>query len=533
MADLYVGHKKYSILQKEVINNEDINIIANGNYTPTDGYTGFGVVRVQVPEFVYGSITIDPKTTQQTFNPPPEIDGYNEIIVNAVTNDIDANIKPENIKDGVTILGVTGNFDYITDDITINPSLEEQTFKPTHDGFGTITVNPVTNEIDPDIKPENILQGVSILGVEGAVIESKETTRDITANGIYIPEAPYTGFSEVNVDVRTIQEPLHITPTIEDQTFTAEDDYHGYTPVTVDAVTANIDENIKPENILEGVTILGVEGTVVESNEQTLHITKNGTYTPDEGYTGFSEVSVDINTVNNTDITITENGTYTPDPPYTGFGQVTVETDIKTQAITITIDENSETSFIIYPDPEYDAFSAVGVDLTWVEEQLKALNAGDVPLEPVLQDKTVTQDGTYTADSGYDGLGTVTVDLSWVDTKIESLASNYTNTTVDAFLTDSLQQLNTDALVLRDYACYNMASLREVTLTSCQSIGSHVFEGSNLKTLTILSPSLCTLEMADLPDGVENIYVPETLVDTYKEAENWSTYSSIISAILN
>lgn len=31
--------------------------------------------------------------------------------------------------------------------------------------------------------------------------------------------------------------------------------------------------------------------------------------------------------------------------------------------------------------------------------------------EPVLQDKEITENGTYTADSGYDGLGTVTVNV--------------------------------------------------------------------------------------------------------------------------
>lgn len=37
--------------------------------------------------------------------------------------------------------------------------------------------------------------------------------------------------------------------------------------------------------------------------------------------------------------------------------------------------------------------------------------AGEDSADPILQDKTVTENGTYTADSGYDGLGTVTVDV--------------------------------------------------------------------------------------------------------------------------
>lgn len=38
------------------------------------------------------------------------------------------------------------------------------------------------------------------------------------------------------------------------------------------------------------------------------------------------------------------------------------------------------------------------------------MGTGDVPA--VLQDKTITENGTYSADSGYDGLGSVTVDVA-------------------------------------------------------------------------------------------------------------------------
>lgn len=41
----------------------------------------------------------------------PEYDGLSLVVVEAVTADIDGNIKPGNIKKGVTILGVTGTLD--------------------------------------------------------------------------------------------------------------------------------------------------------------------------------------------------------------------------------------------------------------------------------------------------------------------------------------------------------------------------------------------------------------------------------------
>lgn len=52
-----------------------------------------------------------------------------------------------------------------------------------------------------------------------------------------------------------------VTPTTEQQTITAGDDYDGLGTVTVSAVTAAIDANIVAGNIKDGVTILGVTGT--------------------------------------------------------------------------------------------------------------------------------------------------------------------------------------------------------------------------------------------------------------------------------
>lgn len=61
-----------------------------------------------------------------------------------------------------------------------------------------------------------------------------------------------------------------VTPTPAEQTITAGEDYDGLGTVTVNAVTAAIDENITADNIKSGVTILGVTGTYEgESSETT------------------------------------------------------------------------------------------------------------------------------------------------------------------------------------------------------------------------------------------------------------------------
>lgn len=52
-----------------------------------------------------------------------------------------------------------------------------------------------------------------------------------------------------------------VTPTTSQQTITAGSSYDGLGTVTVNAVTAAIDENIVAGNIKSGVTILGVTGS--------------------------------------------------------------------------------------------------------------------------------------------------------------------------------------------------------------------------------------------------------------------------------
>lgn len=59
---------------------------------------------------VINSLTIAPTTSSQSIVAPSGVDGYSPITVSAVDSSIDQNIVASNIKDGVTILGVTGNY---------------------------------------------------------------------------------------------------------------------------------------------------------------------------------------------------------------------------------------------------------------------------------------------------------------------------------------------------------------------------------------------------------------------------------------
>ena len=73
-------------------------------------------------------------------------------------------------------------------------------------GLSEVSVNAVTNEIDENIKSENIKKDISILGVQGSIEELKGTKLEITKNGTYTPEEPYNAFIEVDVNMDDVSE---------------------------------------------------------------------------------------------------------------------------------------------------------------------------------------------------------------------------------------------------------------------------------------------------------------------------------------
>ena len=62
------------------------------------------------------------------------------------------------------------------------------------------------------------------------------------------------------------------------------------------------------------------------ADTDTLSVTEDGTYTPDDDVVGFSEVDVNVEGAeyNLTTLSITENGSYTPEGNYDGFASVSV-----------------------------------------------------------------------------------------------------------------------------------------------------------------------------------------------------------------
>ena len=120
------------------------------------------------PEEVFD---VQPTTADQTIT-PTEGSVFSGGTVRAVTSSIDVNIVSDNIKEGVTILGVAGSHkgEKPEESFNVQPSTAEQTITPTEGSvFSSGTVHAVTSSIDSNIQPENIKEGVSILGVAGTL----------------------------------------------------------------------------------------------------------------------------------------------------------------------------------------------------------------------------------------------------------------------------------------------------------------------------------------------------------------------------
>lgn len=101
---------------------------------------------------------------------------------------------------------------------------------------------------------------------------------------------------------------------------------------------------------------------------------------------------------------------------------------------------------------------------------------------------------------------------------------------------DGFANINTVYLpncrIIRDSAfarCYYMTS---ISIPNCIFIGGAAFtECRNLTSLTLPGSTICKLNGEAFPYTTFPIYVPASLVDTYKVAPNWSVYSSRIFAI--
>ena len=249
-----------------------------------------------------GSVTISPNTVSQEH----DSGYYDSIKVNAVTNEIDTNIKSENIKDGISILGVEGNLVELNGQtITVAPSTIEKVINPEegYNGITQVTVEAVTNNIDTNIKQENIKKDVSILGITGTLEEGVDTSdADAVETDILSGKTAYVDGNKITGTITSKEAQTYIpssseqiidagqylsgaqtisaVPT-EEKTITPSALSQEITPTEnkfLSKVTVSGDADLTAENIKSGVTIFGVEGSYTsDANAMAEDIAMNKT----------------------------------------------------------------------------------------------------------------------------------------------------------------------------------------------------------------------------------------------------------------
>lgn len=170
---------------------------------------------------------------------------------------------------------------------------------------------PVTGEITID---EGLVSAFHLTSAEYFNMLKKNLIFMGSQSGLRLKTAGK--YLDEDLTVIPMLEEITVNPATKDKTYKSikglkNDGYVGLKSVTVKGVTANVDSNIKAQNIKSGVSILGVEGTYQLKLQQKT-VTQSGEFTPDAGYDGFSKVSVNVQqgVFPSGELQITENGEY-------------------------------------------------------------------------------------------------------------------------------------------------------------------------------------------------------------------------------
>lgn len=229
------------------------------------GVDGFNEVYVDIQQPTYQRLYLHPETFNQDIEAQRDYqcDGFDKVHIEAmnlmhnklITQNGTYNARIDDIVDGYESIDVQVQPNlYYPSNVTPTTSQQTVSIPSGYDGLDAVTVDAVTSSVDPNITAGNIKSGVTILGVQGT----------------------YSGGGGCTLTT------LNVTPSTTSQTITPSGS-DGWDEVNVDAVTSAIDANITAGNIRNGVSILGVQGTLEGGTPQNLTFTfadgTSGTYT--------------------------------------------------------------------------------------------------------------------------------------------------------------------------------------------------------------------------------------------------------------
>ena len=250
-------------------------LAAEQEYIP-DGFTGYSYVRVKgaAEAGLTKPLTVKSTNTVQEISPDSDKLGFDKITVEPISYDTlqcDSSTNAQVImpqESGNEYFNKVIINPYTLDDfhIDITKDAVNKTYYPSGNGFRAVEIG---NIVEPNLKPENIVKGIEIFGVQGAAaIEGiANETIPITVRAAETEQvfravdSSVAGYSVVTVEAAPLEDRT-FEPSISKRILYPREGNYGIKSVTLNPVTSSIDENIVPENIVKGVTILGVEGTM-------------------------------------------------------------------------------------------------------------------------------------------------------------------------------------------------------------------------------------------------------------------------------
>ena len=571
-----------------VVGFNQVSVVGDSNLTAANiksGVTIYGKQGTYAPSLQSKSVT--PNAAGFTVTPDSSYYGLSQVVVSG-----NANLTASNIKSGVSIFGITGSYAPSLQTKTVTPNAAGFNVIPDTGYYG---LSQVTISGNANLTSSNIKSGVSIFGVTGSyapALQSKTVTPN-AAGFTVTNDTGYYGLSQVNITGESnltsenIKAGVYMwniigsyAPSLQKKTtnptqagleVTPDSGYYGLSKVTI-----NGDSNFTAANIACGVTIWGVIGTHQggSSEDLTAEITNYRDLSNTQANTITNIISNLQNKTGTTDHTLEDQ--LLKGSPSSSSDRLDYENNRLTSAKTFTFAATktlrSVTMANIQAIPQYccaycdnmttaifpnatsigsyaftNCFSLTTIDLS------KILTIGT---NAFIRCNSMTQISLPNATS---------IANSYIFAYCNHVTSVYipkiTTLGAEAFngctlLTDvdlpNITATNT-------YSFYQCNHLTSITLPKVANVANQAFryctalesfEGPvtnlwylafgncALTNLTLTNTTtVCALKSTNafantpIASGTGNIYVPSSLVDSYKAASNWSTYASQIYAI--
>lgn len=301
------------------------------------------------------------------------------------------------------------------------------------------------------------------------------------------------------------------------------------------------DSNVKVKPTLEEITLTPGSTKLISS--------------PSEGYAGIGKVTVSK--------VLTQTKTVTPTKsvqaitPTSGkfFSKVTVKAIPDDYIIPSGTQEILENGTYDVTDaasvnvnvtvPTYDFETYIGGDFSISYED----SAPDIVVEPSnmveyyddggVLEFTALKSGVCTVTASYGYLGEGVYESS-TEYKVRISDSEYSETDIsDGIVTRTLKSYSNSRIkAVGSRAFAGCADLISVDLSKVTSIAEQAFaDAASLAKVILRSSNVCVLANANafentpIASGTGYVYVSDTLVDSYKAADNWQTYASQIKSV--